>query len=501
MVSNSKFLFNYVATFWSIVANYIFIPLYLQYLGPKWYGILSVGATIQAVLALFDSGIGATLKREFAGSEDFLYKIKLLISLEKILLGLLVVAVATAGIVLFYIVPYWVQLDSSDIPTATHALQLFPIVVVTQILFQFYNGALWGEDRQELSSILKVLFSLCRNGLVILVVMYSGSIIHFILWQILVSVLFVILIRLLIERVLFKNRSQEIWYRTFDRKIIRSNSKFTGGMFLISVLSMLNYQTDKFLLSSMIPIEIFGYYTIGFFLSQAVVSGASPIGHSIFPQLTSAIGKNERTKAAVLLIEGFTLVTILSLSIGIVVFFNSEQIVYYWTGNSEAVLIIQKALPLMVLGSILQCMQFIPYHLSVANKDPMPIVWINLFSLIITIPLYYFTIRYFGVWGAALIWLLYNIISTPIFYFIIVKKSQGTSLVIKLIIRFIRILLLLTLTYGLVCLFSNWIIDLSANLLGIGIQIMLILMTLSFFFVQDRVLMIYNSIKNRIVKL
>ena len=78
---------NMASKIWSMVSIYIFVPLYIKYLGEEAYGLISFFTTMQMALNLLGLGLSSTLRREFAlningGYEVNLRKYKLLRSIE-----------------------------------------------------------------------------------------------------------------------------------------------------------------------------------------------------------------------------------------------------------------------------------------------------------------------------------------------------------------------------------------------------------------------------------
>jgi O-antigen/teichoic acid export membrane protein len=57
---------NATGRFWSIVSVYLFVPLYIKYLGIEAYGVIGFYAVLQGILFLADAGLSATLNRELA---------------------------------------------------------------------------------------------------------------------------------------------------------------------------------------------------------------------------------------------------------------------------------------------------------------------------------------------------------------------------------------------------------------------------------------------------
>lgn len=497
-VSNKKFIFNYLATFWAIIANYLFIPLYLKYLGADWYGVLSFGAIIQSVLVLFDSGFTATLKREFAASTDPLYKHKLLFSAEKLLFLTMAVAALLAMILLPYFARNMLTIAPEKLEIAIQALQLLVFVIITQVFFFFYNGGLWGENEQEKSSILKILFSLFRNGFVLLVLMYSNSIIAFITWQIAVSVVFVLLTRYVLVRLIKHPEINMKAWSVMDKQVLMRNLGFTGGMFLISIISVINYQTDKLMLSSLLSIDLFGFYTIGFFLAQSTVSATSPIGHSIFPQLTAAMTNSDEKGIRDMCREGFIMISIISFSVSVVIFFASHPIIYAWTGNIKAADTLTDVLPFLVMGSFLQSLQFIPYHITIAEKKPKPIIIIAVINILLTVPIYFYTIREYGMLGAGVTWLIMNSIATPAFFFFILRRRLGGKFLLTLMGDFFKIILFIGGLYAAITLISQEVVGLEFNLIGYAFLIATLVLASAAIFLRERLLLAINYLKSAI---
>ena len=59
-------LFNMIGRAWGFVSTYVFVPLYLKFLGIEAYGLVGFYSTLLGVLAFADMGFTATLNREMA---------------------------------------------------------------------------------------------------------------------------------------------------------------------------------------------------------------------------------------------------------------------------------------------------------------------------------------------------------------------------------------------------------------------------------------------------
>jgi hypothetical protein len=69
--------------------------------------------------------------------------------------------------------------------------------------------------------------------------------------------------------------------------------KYTGGMAVMAFLSTLLTQTDKIVISKMMPLQVFGYYTLAGSLAMAPMILASPIGIAVFPRMTGLVSRGD----------------------------------------------------------------------------------------------------------------------------------------------------------------------------------------------------------------
>ena len=72
----ANILANIMGKAWSVLATFLFIPLYLKYLGIEQYSLISFATVINGVLIILDSGLTMTLTREFALSRPMSEKWK-----------------------------------------------------------------------------------------------------------------------------------------------------------------------------------------------------------------------------------------------------------------------------------------------------------------------------------------------------------------------------------------------------------------------------------------
>ena len=110
---------NYIGTFCQAILGFLFVPLYIKYLGIESYGIIGFSVSLSALIRLADLGLSVTLSREFARCSVLPNSARQMRSLLKtlqtvywaisFLIGFMIVAVAPL------IARYWINPGSLDV--------------------------------------------------------------------------------------------------------------------------------------------------------------------------------------------------------------------------------------------------------------------------------------------------------------------------------------------------------------------------------------------------
>src|SRR5690606_22151849 len=81
---------NILGRFWSILSNFLFIPLYIHYLGFENFSIISFTLILAGIMVILDAGMTATLSREFArGDVSLSTRLAVFSTLEKVYIAVL----------------------------------------------------------------------------------------------------------------------------------------------------------------------------------------------------------------------------------------------------------------------------------------------------------------------------------------------------------------------------------------------------------------------------
>lgn len=192
---------NYIGKFWSILSNFIFIPLYIHFLGLESYSIISFTLVIAGIMAIMDAGLSSTLSREFSRLDNSKNeKIRIFKTLESsyfILIGIVIFLVFSLSGVL---ADKWLNLEAYDPANVSFFLKIISFDIGFQLLFRFYIGGLMGLEKQVKANIYQMGWGILRNGCVIFVLLFKPALELFFIWQTGFTILFALIVKIALEK-------------------------------------------------------------------------------------------------------------------------------------------------------------------------------------------------------------------------------------------------------------------------------------------------------------
>lgn len=412
---------NFFGRIWGILSGFLFIPLYIRYLGFESYSVISFTLVLAGIMAIMDGGLTATLSREFArkDNEDS-EKVKVYQTLETCYL--FVTLSALSLIIIFSgIISEGLTVQSYSKEQISFFLKIVSIDIAFQLILRFYMGGLLGLNKQIVANFCQIGWGILRNGGVVLLIFYMPSLKLFFIWQSIATILFALIIKYILDKEVYKNN----FFRfslSFDSKTFSKVRKFTGGMLLISLISAFSSQMDKIFISKMLSLDTLGHYTLAVSLSSALIVLVSPIATAILPQFTSLYSLN-------LLDEARNLFNRYSIIVSIIVFgflsnmvFFDEYLVWIWTGDHQIARLTYRFVPFVASAYAFIALQSIPYHVAIANGYTKLNNIIGIVSIFIIFPGYILSINTFGGIGAAYVFMVVQMISLFIYVYFINKR-------------------------------------------------------------------------------
>lgn len=400
---------NYLGQGWSAVMGLAFIPLYIKYLGMEAYGLIGLFAVIQAWLTLLDMGTTPTLNREMAryttgahsrqSIRDLLRSLEILCFSIAALIGLGVWAASG------YLASDW--LKAKNLPTAVVAqsLSIMALVVALRFVEGIYRGSLLGLQKQFWYNGANAILAMVRHGGAVAILAWvSLTVQAFFLWQALISLLSVAVYAARVHSALPKAPSPP----HFSREAIVGVWKFASGMMGITFLALLLTQVDKLILSRMLTLASFGYYTLAATVAGVLYMVISPITQAIYPRMVELCTRDDQTALISVYHQGAQLVTLLTAPAAMLLCFFAGGIIFMWSGDASLAENTALILSPLALGTFLHGLMWVPYHYQLAHGWTGLAIKTNIIAVAVLIPAIFWVVPHYGAVGAAWIWVALN---------------------------------------------------------------------------------------------
>lgn len=426
---------NFLGRFWSILSNFLFIPLYIHYLGFESYSVISFTMVIAGLMAVLDAGLTATLSREFAridnSSEE---KIRIYKTLETSYFIITAICILFVFFFSDYIASEWINLKSFGIEKISYFIKIVSFDIGFQLLFRFYMGGVLGLEKQVEANLWQVLWGITRNGIVVIVIIMFPTLDFFFIWQTISTVVFTLIMRFVLNKLLIGNYLLNFQLQ-LNKTILNKVWRFAGGMLLISLVSSLNTQMDKIAISRLLPIENLGHYTLAVSLSMGIIIFVNPISTALLPRFTALYSQGKIEGATRIFNKTNLFVSILVFSIMINMIFFSKDLIWIWTSDLNLAVLASVFLPFIAFGFGMLALQIIPFNVAIANGYTKLNNIMGIISLLITIPGYWIATIKIGAIGAAYIFSSVQTILTFIYMYFINKKFLKMESISKFYIK------------------------------------------------------------------
>lgn len=398
---------NFAGSIWVGLVSFIFIPLYLKYLGAEGYGLIGFQATLLGILVILDLGFGsagsreiAKLKSEGQSSESIN---NLFVSLEILFWG-----IATAiGVALFLlsdvIYSYWLKVSETPQAVALKSIQLICLTLVLQLPVSLYTGCLNGLQRQvTLNSINVVLTTLRFGGAAFVAWFWGGNLIYFFLWQLLVAGLNLLFLRWAVKQNLPKSNNT-----SFSFLEIKKVSKFAIGVSAINLFSLILTQMDKILLSKILSLKDFGYYMLAWSVAGVIYRISVPVFNAVYPRLVELSVNGQDDDLNTFYQKSTQLMALLTIPFSLFLSFFAFEIIALWTQDPEVSEKVYLSVVLLALGTLFSALMQLPYGLQLAKGWTQLSLNSNLIATFVLVPVLLFSTKALNM--PALAWLLLNL--------------------------------------------------------------------------------------------
>jgi len=400
---------NFIGSGWTFLMSLAFIPFYIHFMGIESYGLVGIFVTMQALFGLLDMGLGATVNREMARLSVLPEKAgemrDLVRTLEVIYWGVAVLI----GVAVVFLAPviahHWVKPGQLPPSTIEQSIMIMGLAMALQWPVSFYSGGLTGLQQQILLNGINIGVGTFRGaGAVLVLWLISPTISAYFTWQILVSAVNVFLAVSFFWRNLPKGDRRA----TFHRDLLFGAWRFAAGMSGITLLSTILTQTDKIILSKMLPLEIFGYYTLAGAVAMTLYRLIGPVFSAIYPRFTELVSLGDQHGLKDLYHTICQFISVLIFPFGFIIAFFSYDILLIWTQNQSTAENAYLLTSILTCAMVLSGSMYIPYALQLAYGWTRLTIYVNLIAIILLTPLMILMTSQYGAVGGASVHLILN---------------------------------------------------------------------------------------------
>lgn len=392
------------------ILGIVFVPIYLRYLSVEMYGIIGFFGSIQAFLTLLDGGISPTLNREVARLSAFPDKAQELRDLSRTLeilcwaIGFAVCLIALT--VSPFAAGYWLKSGNISTETIREALMIMSVTFAFQWAMGFYTGGMYGLQEQKLLNAVNIVLAVIRSfGAFFILAFVSPTIKAYLIWQLVITILNCFLLTLLFWRKLPKSAEKP----RFRSILLKDIWRYAAGMAGTSLVVLVLTQTDKLILSKMLTLEDFGYYTLAITLAGTgigIIVGS--IQTTYFPQFSQLVAQNKLEEMRELYHRACQVMSFFLIPVVTIIAFFSYEILLVWTRKPEIAENTYILLTLVAVGTGLNGLMHLPYFAQLAFGITKIGFWQNVIAIIFLIPFMIYATLHYGAVGGALSWVILN---------------------------------------------------------------------------------------------
>lgn len=405
----SNILSSYISQIYIIFISIFILPFYIKYMGAEAYGLVGFFAMLQAVFALLDFGLRPTISRQTAqyngGSLTKLDFRRLFRALNIIFIAI----AALGGLILLLlskkIVSDWLNIENLNPKDVLFAVQIMAISVSLRWMTGLFRGVISGFERIVWLSVVNSIIATLRFPLVLVYMYYFGFTVRsFFIYQLFVA---------LLEFSLYTHKAYSLLPRLntgesigWSLKPVKPIIGFALSIAFTSSIWIIITQLDKFVLSGILPLSEYGYFSLAVLVSAGILQISTPISGSIMPRMAKLQAENKLLEIQDIYLNSTQFISIIVVTAGIVLAGVSKAFLYAWTNDLELATNASPILSLYALGNALLALSSFQYYLQYTKGNLKYHLIGNIGLFLVLVPTIIWAAKNYGGVGAGWVWFI-----------------------------------------------------------------------------------------------
>lgn len=400
---------NYAGSAGVALISLIFVPIYIKFMGIESYGLIGFFVSVMGVFSLLDLGLGATLNVHLArlsglqGREQ--ESIDLTRTIEVIYWCVGAIIGASVYLLAEPIAVHWVRSEHLTTSQVSQAVMLMGFAMALRWPTSLYSNGLIGLQKQVLANGVAVVFAIVRSaGAVLVLWLISPTIQAFFAWQTVAGGLGTATWAYF----LWKELPRASGRARISKEALSGIWRFSTGMTGIGIVSFILTYSDKIILSKMLTLEMFGYYSLAWAIAGVLIRVALPVATAYFPRFSQLVGLEDSAGLRNVYHKACQMVSVVMLPSAMVIAFYSRDILLVWTGSAITAENAYVLLSFLIIGTAFNGLMQMPYRLQLAHQWTSLSLLVNTAAIFCQLPLLILMTGMYGALGAAAVWCIMN---------------------------------------------------------------------------------------------
>ena len=427
---------NWFSQLYIALAGIVIIPIYIKHFGAEIYGLIAFMLTLQMLMSLFDVGFSASLSRETSRFRAGASEPRFFHSFLSIVLTVFLAAGALIAVVIFlsasYMATEWLEVDELDIALVIYLLKITAGIIALRWLAIYFRSVLFGyEDIIWLAKFTTLVATLRFLAVVPLIMFWQIDVEIYFYHQLVVQLLELAVLVFRKRRIIpqpGKINRMSVFDSAFKAPI-----KFTLAAGGATILWLLISQSDKFFASTFLSLADYGYFHVAVMAAGMITLITAPLIQVMQPRVTTLLATGDLDSAVTIVKGLFDLMTVIAFSTVLIVFVFGFSLLTAWYGAEgfaertfDVFFVYSIATAILAINSCSYIIDYAAGKIKVRNYFSL----VMLFLLSIAYPVAF---HYFSAIGAAVCWLIINIL-----YFFIAQPvllAQHSNSIYKDVVR------------------------------------------------------------------
>jgi O-antigen/teichoic acid export membrane protein len=403
---------SYASQIYVTLIGIVLTPLYMQYMGTEAYGLIGFFSMLQVCFNLLDFGLTPTIARESAryhgaAMSAVAYR-RLYRSLSLVFACIAIVGGGALFAIADAVAYRWLNIGQLLPADVLAAVQIMAVCVALRWMGGLYRGVVSGSERLVwLSGFNAIIATLRFVGVLGSMWVWGFTPFVFFLHQLAVAALEVIGLLTMCHRLLPSNKliTERIgWSFGSIQPLLR----FSLTIAFTSSVWVLVTQTDKLVISGILPLAEYGYFTLGVLVAGGITIISGPISMAIMPRMARLHAEGNIDDVRRIYNQSSQLVSVIAGSLAITLIVCTESLLFAWTGNREVTSATAPILRLYAIGNGLLVLGAFPYYLQYARGNLRYHLIGNLVLVVLLTPAIIVAAMKVGGIGAGWVWVAMN---------------------------------------------------------------------------------------------